>query len=356
MTISSVFIGLLLFSAACTTKQEPVDDNRQHIRLLWRNSSLNWITSSLLIKDNLLYFGSCDKTFCTAQLATGKLNRVFKTADEPIYPPLIASNRIYFSSFDLNIYCLDSLGNLVWKRKTAHRVKNKLLAQDSLLYIPVRQDGLWAVKVRDGAAVWHLPQPAISLSTTQPLLRATTLYVSMWGLSDSLVAVDSRTGKVDWATSYPGYASSDPVATVQGLVLCNDKFYKGGKVKLLEYATGKELWSTELKCETLFRPLVQDQQLIVATYDGKVVCLSTSTGRIRWATTLPSQEEVATQFCRFKHGLYFGTTARNLYCLDSGTGKFLFKEPFRYGLSDLLVANGKLYIPTGGNELWSLKD
>jgi outer membrane protein assembly factor BamB len=356
MTISKVFIGLLLFSAACTTEQEPVDDNRKHIRLLWRNSSLNWVTSSLLIKDSLLYFGSFNQAFCTAQLATGKLNRVFKTEDDPYYPPLIFGNRIYFSSFDLNVYCLDSSGNLIWKRKIANRVKSSLLAQDSLLYIPVRQDGLWAVKVRDGAAVWHLPQPAISLSTTQPLLQATKLYMSMWGLSDSLVAIDSRTGKVDWATSYPGYASSDPVPTAQGLVLCNDKYYKGGKVKLLAYATGKELWSTDLKCEALYHPLVQDQQLIVATYDEKVVCLSTSTGKIQWATTLQPQEEVATQFCRFKHGLYFGTTARNLYCLDSRTGKILFKEAFNYGLADPLVANDRLYIPTGGSELWSLKD
>jgi outer membrane protein assembly factor BamB len=356
MRISKAWLGLLLFSTACTPKQEAVEDSHQHIQLLWRNSDLNWITSSLLIKDSLLYFGSFNKTFCTAQLTTGNLNRAFKTGGDLYYPPLIAGNRIYFSSFDLTVYCLDAAGKLVWKRKTAARVKNKLLAQDSLLYIPVRDDGIWAVKARDGAAVWHLPQPAVSLSTTQPILRANKLYVGRWGLSDSLVAIDSKTGKIEWATSYSGYASSDPVATAQGLVVSTDKYYQGGKVKLLQYATGQELWSTNLKCEALFPPLVQDQQLIVATYNEQVVCLSTSTGQVQWITTLAPGEEVATQFCRFRHGLYFGTTARNLYCLANETGKLLFKEPFEYGLSDLLVANDKLYIPTGGSELWSLKE
>jgi outer membrane protein assembly factor BamB len=356
MSMNKALIGLLLFSAACTPTQKSADEKRQHIKLLWRNPNLKWITSSLLIKDSLLYFGSFNKAFCAATIADGNLRLTFKTGDDPYYPPLIAGNRIYFSSFDLNVYCLDSSGKLVWKRKTAHRVKNKLLGQDSLLYIPVRGDGIWAVKARDGATVWHLPQPAGSLSTTQPLLRANKLYVGMWGLSDSLVAVDSRTGNLAWATSYPAYTSSDPVATAQGLVVGINKYYQGGKIKLLQYATGQERWSADLKCEALVQPLVQDQQLLVATYDEKVVCLSANTGQVQWTTTLAPGEEVATQFCRFQHGLYFGTTARNLYCLASETGKLLFKEPFEYGIADLLVANDKLYIPTGGSELWSLKE
>ncbi|OGX80943.1 hypothetical protein BEN48_07170 [Hymenobacter glacialis] len=177
----------------------------------------------------------------------------------------------------------------------------------------------------------------------------------MWGLSDSLLAVDNKTGKIDWATSYPDYASSDPVASPDGLVVCNDKYYKGGKVKLLNYTNGREIWSTVLKCEALFQPLVQASQVIVATYDEQVVCLSTGTGQILWTTKLQPKEEVSTQFCRFQQGVYFGTTARNLYCLDSQTGKLLFKESFNYGIADPLVANNTLYIPTGGNELWCLK-
>ena len=356
MSSKTLLSCLVVFLVACSTNHQPVDDDRQHVKLLWRNASLNWVTSSLLLQDSLLYFGSFNHTFCAANLADGKLKLAVKTGDDPSYQPLIARNRIYFSSFDLHVYCLDSSGKLIWKRKTAGRVKNELLERDHVLYIPVRADGLWAVKARTGEAIWHLPQPAVSLSTTQPLLRANKLYVGMWGLSDSLVAVDSKTGKIDWAVSYPADASSDPVASSQGLVVCTDSYYKGGQVKLLDYTSGKEIWRAALKCETLFQPLVQDRQVIVATYDDQVVCLSTDTGKISWATHLQPKEEVATQFCRFQQGLYFGTTARNLYCLDSQSGKLLFKESFNYGLSDLLVANKKLYIPTGGNELWSLKE
>jgi outer membrane protein assembly factor BamB len=71
---------------------------------------------------------------------------------------------------------------------------------------------------------------------------------------------------------------------------------------------------------------------------------------------LQPAEEVASQFCRFQRGIYFGTTTRNLYCLDNQTSKIRFKEAFNYGISDPLVANGKLYIPTGGSELWGLKE
>jgi outer membrane protein assembly factor BamB len=356
MLIRKVLLCLLTWLTACAPASEQVDDHRQHVQLLWRNPSLGWITSSLLIQDNLLYFGSFNHFFGSAELSTGKLKLVFKTGDDPYYQPVLAKGRVYFSSFDLQVYCLDSLGKLVWKRQTADRVKSKLLEQAGTLYIPVRHDGLWAVNALDGKAKWHLPQPGIYSSINQPLLRAGKLYVGQWGLADSILAVNASTGKIAWATSYPDYASSDPIAAPQGLLVCTDKYYKGGKVKLLRYTTGEEIWSTDLKCEALYQPLMLDNQVIVPTYDEQVVCLSTSTGKILWATKLQPGEEVASQFCRFQHGIYFGTTTRNLYCLDSQTGKIRFKEAFNYGISDPLVANGKLYIPTGGSELWGLKE
>ena len=278
MTSKTALICLAVFLVSCSTNREQFDDDRQHVKLLWRNPSLKWIPSSLLIQDSLLYFGSFNNAFCAAKLADGKLKLSFKTGEAPYYPPLVSKGRIYFSSFDLNIYCLDSLGNLLWNRQVADRVKDALLERDGILYIPVRSDGLWALKARTGEVVWHLPQSAGALSTNQPLLRADKLYVGMWGMSDSLVAVDSGTGKIKWATSYPDYDSSDPVAAPQGLIVCNNRYYKGGQVKLLDYANGKEIWSTDLKCESLYPPLVQDNQVIIPTYDDRVVCLNSSTG------------------------------------------------------------------------------
>jgi outer membrane protein assembly factor BamB len=356
MPIRKAFLYLLPWLTACTPSSEQVHNHRQHVQLLWRNPSFAWITSSLLIKDDLLYFGSFNHAFCAAELTTGKLKLAFRTGGAPYYQPILAKNRSYFSSFDLHVYCLDSLGKLVWKHKTANRVKNNLLEREGILYIPVRHDGLWAISALDGKAIWHLPQPGGYLSTNQPLLRADKLYVGEWGLSDSILAVDAKTGKIDWAARYPDYASSDPVASPQGLIMCLDKYYKGGQVKLLRYANGKEIWSTDLKCEALYQPLVQGNQVIIATYDEQVVCLSTSTGKALWTTKLLPTEEVASQLCLFQQGIYFGTTARNLYCLNSQTGKILFKEAFHYGIADPLVANGKLYIPTGGSELWGLKE
>lgn len=355
MANRQLLAGLVLFLTACSSNYEPLDDNRQHVQLLWRDTSFNWVTSSLLAKDSLLYFGRFDDGFHAVTLDEGKPKLSFKTGYDTYYPPIVSGGRIYFSSFDLNVYCLDSLGGLLWKRATAGRVKNELLEQNGVLYMSVRNDGLWAVKARTGETIWHLPQPALSLSTNQPLLRTGKLYVGLWGLSDSLLAVNCKTGQIDWATSYPAYASSDPVASPAGLIICNDKFYQGGQVKLLDYASGREIWSTALKCEALFRPLVQGNQVVVATYDAQVVGLNRKTGQVLWATKLQPNENVATQFCLFRQDIYFGTNTRNLYCLESQTGKFVFREPFNYGISDPLVAKEKLYIPTGGSELWSLK-
>lgn len=104
MPIRKAFLCLLSWLAACTPTSERVDDYRQHVQLLWRKPSFAWITSSLLIKDNLLYFGSFNHAFCAAELPTGKLKLAFRTGGDSYYPPTLAKNRGYNSyvSFTTN--------------------------------------------------------------------------------------------------------------------------------------------------------------------------------------------------------------------------------------------------------------
>jgi hypothetical protein len=46
---------------------------------------------------------------------------------------------------------------------------------------------------------------------------------------------------------------------------------------------------------------------------------------------------------------------RNLYSLNSETGKINFIQPFNYGISTPIVENNRIFFPTGGSEMWVLK-
>jgi len=333
-----------------------VDDNKQNVKLLWRNQNFEWITSSVFIKDNIVYFGSFNDTFYSTNLTDGKLKLKFKTGYDPYFLPIINSKKIYFSSFDLNIYCIDTVGNLVWKTQTVDRVKNNLLEDDSSLFVSVRSDGLRAIKKSSGTTVWHLSQKSQSLSTNQPIIFKDIIYVGLWDLDNKVLAIDKNNGEIIWRNSYPKFSSSDPALTPNGLVISIDKYYKGGQVMMLNYNTGKEIWMTPLKCEALFKPYTNNQNTIVSTYDNKVVCLENIDGKIKWILKLQNDENADTRFCAFKQNIYFGTTKRNLYCVDINTGKTVFYESFNYGISEPILDNGKIYFPTGGSEIWTLKE
>ena len=350
---TSLVVLLLVTICSCGSKKP--DDNRQNIKLLWRKPSYEWITSSIHIKDNSIYFGSFNDKFYSANVDNGELKLQFQTGYDPYFLPIINDNRIFFSSFDLNVYCIDTLGNLIWKTPTKDRVKNNLVEDDSLLFVSVRGDGLRAIRKHDGSLLWYLEQNSQSLSTTQPILHQDKIFVALWELDNKVIAVDKNSGGVIWTNRYPDYLSSDLAISSKGLVISIDKFYKGGQVIMLDYNTGQEIWSVPLKCEALFKPFTDNENIIIGTYDNKVVCLDNTNGKTKWTLNLLKEENADTRILSFNQDIYFGTTKRNLYCVDITTGKVVFREPFYYGISEPLVADDKIYFPTGGSELWALK-
>jgi outer membrane protein assembly factor BamB len=341
--------------ASCSRGTSPLNDERKNITLLWRIESFNWITSSILIKNDKIYFGSFNDAFHSATLTDGAIKSTSKTTDDPYFSPLINENRIYFSSFDLNLYCVDSLGKLIWKKKTIDRIKNNLVEDDSVLFVPVRSDGLRAMRKSDGTTIWHLPQNPQALSTNRPTLYRDKVFIGNWDLDNKVMAVNKTDGKPIWTNKYSGYSSSDAALSPNGLVISLDRYYKGGQVKMLDFQSGKEVWSVPLKCEPLYQPFTNNECVIVSTYDNKIVRLNNIDGRTQWTLDLQTEENADTKIVSFQKHIYFGTTKRNLYCVDINSGKTLFIEPFNYGLSEPLVANDNVYFPTGGNELWTLK-
>lgn len=346
-----IFLSFIVYS--CGSKKP--NDERQNVKLVWRNPSFEWITSSILIKDSSIYFGSFNDKFYSANVDNGELKFQFQTGYDPYFLPIIDDNRIYFSSFDLNIYCIDTLGNLIWKIPTNERIKNSLIEDDSLIFASVRGDGLRALRKSDGKQVWYLEQDSQSLSTSQPIIYHDKIFVGHWELDNKILAVNKNSGEVAWSNKYPDYASSDPALSTQGLVISIDKYYKGGQVKMLDYKTGKEIWSVPLKCESLHKPFTDNVNVIVSTYDNKVVCIDNTNGKIKWILNLLNEENAHTRVCSFNQNIYFGTTKRNLYCVDITTGKTVFRESLNYGLADPLIVQDKIYFPTGGSELWTLR-
>lgn len=338
---------------SCSTGTNPSNRGKhKHIKLIWKNNQADWITSSIYIKDSLIYFGSFNDTFYAANLSDGKIRLKFATGYDPYFQPIVDKENLFFTSFDLNIYSIDNIGNLLWKVNTVDRIKNNLVEDENTIIASIRSEGIRKIEKLTGRTVWHLKQSSQSFSTSQPILYKDKIYVGQYDWK--VIAVNKEKGNIIWQNNYSGFASSDPAISNKGVVVSVDKYYKGGFVKMLDFNSGRELWSTPLKCEALYKPYTDTTNVIVSTYDDKIVCLDNETGKIKWTLSLEPDEVALSNLTAFNGSIFFGTSKFNLYGVDITTGKVHFRENMNYGIGIPMIANGRLYIPSGGGELWTL--
>ena len=346
-------LALVLFS--CSTGTNTSDSRKKkHIKLVWKNDQADWITSSLYIKDSLIYFGSFNDTFYAANLSDGKIRLKYATGYDPYFKPIVDKGNLFFTSFDLNIYSIDTRGNLLWKVNTVDRIKNDLVEDSNSFIVSIRSDGIRKIEKSTGRTLWHLKQSAESFSTSQPILFKDKIYIGQYDWK--VIAINKSTGTIEWQKDYSEFASSDPAISNKGVVVSVDKYYKGGFVKMLDFNSGRELWSTPLNCQALYKPYTDSSNVIVSTYDDKIACLDNETGKIKWTLSLEPEETALSNLTAFKGNIFFGTSKFNLYSVNIATGKVGFKENMNYGVGIPMVANERLYIPTGGGELWILEE
>lgn len=344
---------LVLFSCSTGTNNSDRGKNK-HIKLVWKNDQTDWITSSLFIKDSLFYFGSFNDTFYAANLSDGKIRLKYATGYDPYFQPIVDKEKVFFTSFDLNIYSIDNTGKLLWKVNTADRIKNNLIDDENSIIASIRGDGIRKIDKSTDRTVWYLEQGSQSFSTSQPILFKNKIYVGQFDWK--VIAINKNTGKIEWQNNYPEFASSDPAISNKGVAVCIDKYYKGGFVKMLDFNSGQELWSTPLNCEALYKPYTDSSNVIVSTYDNKIVCLDNETGNIKWTFALEPEETALCNLTDFKGSIFFSTSKFKLYGVSIATGKVNFKEDLNYGTGEPIVSNDRLYIPTGGGELWVLEE
>lgn len=124
----------------------------------FRFTAKRGITSSPLIVNNRIFFGSVDSTFYALDAKTGWTIWRFRMGKGSVSSPCSVDNLLFFGSADGNIYCLDGgNGREVWRYKTDHQVSGSpVIYRDNL--ICGSADGiLYCLEFRSGRMRWKYP-------------------------------------------------------------------------------------------------------------------------------------------------------------------------------------------------------
>jgi outer membrane protein assembly factor BamB len=329
-------------------------DNQKYTKLLWRNKNFDWVPNTLVANNKMLYFGNLNREFYCVNLETSKVNLKFKTDYDPFYNSIIFDQNIVLSEYGTDLNCFDNLGKLHWKISGEINIRKDLAENGKFIYGSVQGNGFSKLNKKDGKVIWFLPKDSNITETNKPAFLKNIIYLGFSKQIAKLLAINNENGKIIWENNYENFANISQVNTKNGLLVCLNQDLKNGEILMLNYQSGKEIWSESLNCDTYYEPCIINSNIILSTHNNKIISIDIENGKTNWILNL-KKDQAESRIMNYKENLYFGTMNRNLYSINNQTGKVNFIQPFNYGISTPIVENGRIYFPTGGSEIWVLK-
>lgn len=349
-----IFTFLISFLSCKNDNKNAIGDNQKYVKLLWRNKQFEWIPTSLVAKNKMLYFGNLNRDFYAISLENAKVNFKIKTDYNPFQKPLIEGQNLLLTEYGNALIYLNKTGKLKWKINGETNLKKDLSQDENYIYGSVLGNGFSKINKTNGKVIWFLPENSIITETNKPAFFQNNIYLGLSELTANLLAINTENGEIIWKNEYKNFSKIIQFKTEKGLLVCLNKDLKSGKILMLNDKNRNEIWSKSLNCDLYYEPCIVNGNIILSTYDNKIVSLNIENGETNWTLDL-RKDAAETAIISFKENIYFGTINRNLYSINYKTGKTNFIQPFNYGILNPIVDNNKIYFPTGGSEIWLLK-
>jgi len=352
--IKYLILALFISFLSCREKNNKESEYNKYVKLLWKNAKFDWMPSSLISNNNQLYFADLNNNFYSVNIENANVDINFKTDYNPIHKPLIFKQNLFLTEYGNDLNCFDKGGKLKWKIKGEINLRYDLAGYNQSIYGSVQGNGFSKINKTNGKVIWFLPKDSNITQTNKPAFFKETIYIGFSALRVKLLAINDENAKIIWENKYKNFETIRQYITEKGLLVLLDKNFKNGKVLMLNYENGNEIWSKSLNCDLLYEPCLVNKNIILSTYDNKIISLNIENGKTNWILNL-NKDQADTNIINYKENVYFGTMNRNVYSVTINKGKINFIQPFNYGIITPIVEKNRIYFPTGGNEIWVLK-
>ena len=222
-----------------------------------------------------------------------------KKTEHPVFSsPTIADGRVfigegYHQNTDCRLYCLDAKsGEVQWTFQTKSHVESTPSVEGGRVWFGAGADGLYCVDAATGDEVWHYAGAHIDIS---PLVSSGLVFSGTGYDGSAVLCLSAADGKVKWRTpvDLPAWGSPTRVGNrvFYGLgrgTLARSDENPAGAVICLTATSGKQIWTTSLPDAVLTAVAYQNRKLFVGCRDGNLYCLDPRNGETQWKCTLES--------------------------------------------------------------------
>jgi outer membrane protein assembly factor BamB len=259
-----------------------------------------------------------------------------------------------------NIFVLNSQGTLVklskssgeilWQSQLPHGALAAPKIMNDQIYLSSNQAEVISLRSSDGSIQWTTKTASDILSP--PLTLGNKLIAK--ALDGSVYALDKNTGKVLWHYNHASpklilKASAAPVSFAdQALIAAAD-----GKIELLDRDSGTSIWQKsvaqprgvsdiEKMVDIDADPIVIDDSLIIASYQGAITRFSPETNHRYWRRAISVYQDMALQ-----NGILYAVDNKSvIWAIAAENGVVLWKQKALQarGLTAPVVFNNYLVV------------
>jgi outer membrane protein assembly factor BamB len=222
----------------------------------------------------------------------------FVTEGKVLSHPVVDENVVYFGSDDKSFYAVDiPSGKMLWRYSTRFGIRSKALVHNEVVYV-ISGNDIHALGKKSGNEIWSFknsdrsgaePIDYWDYHTGTPVIAGSTVYA---GLGDGYVyGFDTTTGKITTKL-----ATIDTVPVRSGLIVENSILYFGdwnGKVYAYDLKSGRRLWVYSTFEEKLYdtfgavntQPIIHQDLLIFGGRNPELQVINKKTGKKVWSYT-----------------------------------------------------------------------
>ncbi|TVQ39135.1 MAG: hypothetical protein EA384_07680 [Spirochaetaceae bacterium] len=215
VAMGAVAIALLMLGSSCGLRDDWIafrgDGGRGHtsnpmpppLGIRWKlqlqtDQMRAFAFNNLVIKDNVMYFGSTDGNFYAMDIETGYMRWVFKTGAPVNSIPYADDRNVYFGSNDGHAYAVSQEdGSELWRYQTGRTVQSTVLRHDDYVIFSSDGGGTHFVNL-DGELVHEIANPIWHRDSFQ--IFDNVMYFARGPISNprTLGAYDLQTRDYHW--------------------------------------------------------------------------------------------------------------------------------------------------------------
>lgn len=259
---------------AASTDQNVYALNEETGLEVWRFQTNGKIIEKPVYHNGRVYIGGClDGNFYCLDAVTGKEIWKLHIKAGTVAVPLVHGNRIYTGYDDMNLYCLDMDGNIIWRFQARDVIAAwpASISEDKLFF------GSWDCNCYcvdlSGRLVWRFSAPNPVLC---PIAYKGRVYVPCW--DHNVYCLDENDGNIIWKTDVNGFP--------------------GGSI------------------------MAGNGMIYIGSTDDNVYALDCDNGDVIWKQ---NTNGYVAQVTLFGDRIYAGSWDCNMYCIDAGTGEIVWK-------------------------------